>query len=163
MRFGDDILVLDRDDRNVEPDHRAGLAREIAGRRDDVLAGDVALVGLDQPFAGRLLLDADDRGVAVDFGAAIARPLGQRLGQVGGLDIAVIGMLDGAEDAVGLAERPDFLQLLRRELVDLDADRLGDARIIHELVPAVLGAGETDVEQTLLKPTFWPVSASRLP
>ena len=24
MRLGDDILVLDRDDRNVEPDHRAG-------------------------------------------------------------------------------------------------------------------------------------------
>ena len=110
-----------------------------------MLAGDVALVGLDQPFAVRLLLDAGDRRVAVDFGAAVARALGQRLGQVGRLDIAVVGMLDGAEDAVRLAERPDLLQLLRRQHVDLDADRLGDAGIIHELVPAVLGAGQADV------------------
>ena len=58
VRLGDDILVLDRDDRDVEAEHRAGLAHEIAGRGDDVLAGDVALVGLDQPLAGRLLLDA---------------------------------------------------------------------------------------------------------
>ena len=57
MRLGDDVLVLDRDDRHVEADHRAGLAREIAGRRDDVLAGDVALVGLHQPLAGRRALD----------------------------------------------------------------------------------------------------------
>ena len=57
MRLGDDVLVLDRDHRHVEPDHRAGLPREVAARRDDVLAGDVALVGLHQPFAGRRLLD----------------------------------------------------------------------------------------------------------
>ena len=42
-----------------------------------------------------------------------ARALGERLGQVGGLDVAVVGMLDGAEDAVGLAERPDLLDLRR--------------------------------------------------
>ena len=113
MRLGDDILVLDRDDRNVDAQHLAGLAHEIAGRRDDVLAGDVALVGLDQPFAGGFLLDAGDRGVAIDFSAAIARTLGERLGEIGGLDIAVIGMLDGADDAVRLAERPDFLELLQ--------------------------------------------------
>ena len=92
-----------------------------------------------------LLLDADDGGVAIDFGTAIARTLGERLGEIGRLDIAVIGMLDRAEHAVRLAERPDFLDLRRRELVDLDADRLGDARVIHELVPAILGAGEADV------------------
>ena len=56
---------------------------------------------------------AGDGGVAVDLGAAAARALGQGLGQVGGLDVAVVGMLDGAEHAVGLAERPDLLHLLR--------------------------------------------------
>ena len=45
MRFGDDILVLDRDHRHVDPDHAAGRPREIAGRRNDMLANDVALVG----------------------------------------------------------------------------------------------------------------------
>ncbi len=58
VRLGHDVLVLDRDDRNIEPDHGAGLAREIAGRRDHVLAGDVALVGLDEPLARGRPLDA---------------------------------------------------------------------------------------------------------
>ncbi len=113
MRLGHDILVLDRDDGNVDTEHLAGLAHEIAGRRDNVFAGDVALVGLDQPFARRLLLDADDRGIAIDLGTAIARTLGQCLREIGGLDIAVIGMLDGTDDAVSLAKRPDFLELLQ--------------------------------------------------
>ena len=40
MRLGHDVLVLDRDHRDVEPDHGAGLAREVAGGADHVLAGD---------------------------------------------------------------------------------------------------------------------------
>src|SRR5205807_269772 len=67
------------------------------------------------------------------------------LGQVGGLDIAVVGMLDGAQYPVGYAERPDVLDLRRGKYVDLDADRLGDASVVHELVPAVFGAGKADV------------------
>ena len=43
------------------------------------------------------------------------------------------------------AERPDLLELRGRELVDLDADGLGDAGVIHELVPAVGGARQADV------------------
>ena len=42
---------------------------------------------------------------------------------------------------------------------DLDADRLGDAGVIHELVPAVPGAREADVGH-LAKADIWPVSAS---
>ncbi len=145
MRLGDDVLVLDRDHRNIETHHGAGLAREVAGAGDHVFAGDVALVGRHPPFAIHRLRDAGDRGVAIDLGAARARTLGQRLGQVGRLDIAVVGMLDGADDAVGFAQRPDFLQLCGRQLVDLDADGLGHAGVIHELVPAVRGAGEADV------------------
>jgi hypothetical protein len=51
MRFGDDVLVLDRDDRNIEADHGTRLAGKVAGTRDHVLAGDLALVGLDDPLA----------------------------------------------------------------------------------------------------------------
>ncbi len=70
MRLGDDVLVLDRHHRDVEPDHGAGLTDEVAGGADHVLAGDLALVGGDQPLAGRLLGDRGDGGVAVDLGAA---------------------------------------------------------------------------------------------
>ena len=41
----------------------------------------------------------------------VAGALGERLGEIGGLDIAVVGMLDGADDAIGLAQRPDLLDL----------------------------------------------------
>ena len=43
MRLGDDVLMLDRDDRNVQPDHAACLAREVAGGADHMLACDLAL------------------------------------------------------------------------------------------------------------------------
>ena len=61
------------------------------------------------------LLNGGHRGVAIDFSAPAAGTLGQRLGQIGGLDIAIVGMLDGADDAIGLAQRPDFLHLLGRQ------------------------------------------------
>src|SRR5690606_29772118 len=76
MRLGDDELVLDRDHRDIQADHRAGLAGKAAGGAHDVLAGDGALVGLDPPFARRRPADANDPGLAVDLGAAIARALG---------------------------------------------------------------------------------------
>ena len=54
-------------------------------------------------------------------------------------------MLDGPDNAVGFTQRPDFFQLFGCQLVDPDADGLGNPGVIQELVPAVLGAGESDV------------------
>ncbi len=111
------------------------------GAGDDVLAGDVALVGLHHPAAARRPLDRGDDRVAVDLAAHRARALGERLGEVGRLDIAVVRMLDRADDAVGLAERPGFLHLRGGEELHLDADRLGDALVEEELVHAVSSCG----------------------
>ena len=145
VSLGDDVLVLDGNDRHVQPDHGPGLAREIAAGGDHMLTGDVALAGVDHPFAVRLLRDAGDGGVAINGGAQLARALGQGLGQVGGLDIAVIGMLDGADQVIGLGERPDFLDLVRGQEVDVHADGLGHARIVAILVHPVLGQSKADV------------------
>ena len=145
MRFGDDVLVLDRNHRNVEADHGACLPGEVSGRGDDVLAGNVALVSLHHPLAIRLLLNAGHGGVAVDLCPARTRALCHGLGEVGRLDVTIIRMLDGTEQAIRLAQRPDLLDLGGREHVHLDADRLGNAGIIHELVPPILGAGEAYV------------------
>ena len=94
----------------------------------------------------RRALDRGDDGLTVDLGAAIARAARERLGEIGGLDIAVLGMPDGAEKAVGLAERPDLAHLPRRQEFDLDAaDRRGDAGVIFVFVQPVLRARETDV------------------
>ena len=145
MSFGHDILVLDRDHRHVDPDHAAGRPCEIPGRRDDVLADDVALVGRNLPFAAWPPLDRDHGRMAVDLRPALARRPRQGLGQVGGLDIAVLGMLDRADDSVDVAKWPDLLDLLRRQELDRDAYRRGDAGVIVIFVHPVASAGEADV------------------
>jgi len=43
VRFGHDVLVLDRNHGHINPDHLAGLACKIAGGRDDVFAHHIAL------------------------------------------------------------------------------------------------------------------------
>ena len=145
MGFGDDVLMLHRDDRNADPDHPSGAPGEIARRRDDVLADDVALVGDDFPFAARQPLERGHARVPIDLGPAVPCGARQRLGQVGRLDIAVLRVLNCADDAVDVAERPKLLDLIRREELDRDPDRLGDAGIVAVLIEPVAGAGEADV------------------
>ena len=145
MRLGDDILVLNRHHRHVDPDHLAGLPREIAGGRDNVLANDVAFVGRNLPFAAWLPLDRDHGRLAVDLSPEFARRPRKRLRKIRRLDIAVLGMLDRADDSVDVAERPDLLDLLRGQELDLDADRGGDSGVIVIFVHPVAGAREADV------------------
>ena len=123
-----------------------------------MLADDLALVGDDLPFAARRAFDRGDGRVAVDLAAAFARAPRQRLRQIGGLDIAVLRMLDRADDAVGVAERPDLLDLLGRQELHLDADRRRDARVILIFVEAVRVRARRMLE-TWRKPTSSPVSA----
>ena len=113
VRFGHDVLVLDRHDRHVDPDHAARFSREVAGGGDDVFADDVALVGDDLPLAARKPLDRGDGRHAVDLAAAFARRARQRLGEVGGLDIAVLRVLDRPDDPLDVAQRPDLLDFAR--------------------------------------------------
>jgi hypothetical protein len=50
----------------------------------------------------------------VNFRAQLPCAARQRLRQVGWLDIAVIRVLNGADYAIHVAERPDILNLIRR-------------------------------------------------
>ena len=83
-----------------------------------MLASDVALVGRDLPFVARQPLDGRDRRVAVDLGATLTRAARQRLRQIGRLDVTVLGMLDGADNSVDIAKRPDVFDLARRQELD---------------------------------------------
>ena len=111
-----------------------------------MLADDFALVGDDLPFAAVCRLDRDHGGLPVDLGAVVPSAARERLSQIGGLDIAVLGVLDGAQNPLGFAERPDFLDLLWRQGFYLDpADRRGDARVIVVFIEPVARAREADV------------------
>jgi hypothetical protein len=54
-------------------------------------------------------------------------------------------MLDGADDPVDVAERPDRLDVSRRQEADVDPDRARHPGIVAVLVHPVGGAGQADV------------------
>ena len=114
MRFGDDVLVLHGQDRDVETNHGTGSAREATRGRHHVFADDVALVRAYQPLAAGPFLDGRDSRLAMDRRPRGTRTTGQRLREVGGLDIAVPGVADGADQAVADGQWPDLAYLLRR-------------------------------------------------
>ena len=91
------------------------------------------------------MFNRSDGCVTVNFSATGSRTLGQCLGQISRLNIAIIGMLDGTENAVRFTERPNFFELYGCQQIHFDADGFSNARIIHKLIPAILGARETNV------------------
>ena len=145
VRLGDDVLVLHRDDGDVQTDHRAGAPGEVTGRADHVLADDVALVGVHAPLAARGPGDPRDRGVAVDLRAAIARAGRERLGQIRRLHVAVSGVADRPDQAVDVAQRPDLLHLHGRQELDVDPDGARHARVLAILVHPIAVHREPDV------------------
>ena len=134
---GDDVLVLDRDRGDLKADHLGGGAGVVAGGADHVLAGDVALGGLDDPLQALAALDAGDLGLLVDLGAVLAGALGQGHGDVDRRDMAVGRVPERADQAVHGGERPELLDLLDADQVALDADGLGRALVVAVLVHAV--------------------------
>ena len=108
------ILVPDRDDRNIQPNHRPCLPRKVARTGYDMLASDVALIRRNQPLAIGLLRDSRNRCVAINRRAALPRTFCQRLRQIRRLDVTVIGMLNRANDSVHIGKRPNILDLVRR-------------------------------------------------
>jgi hypothetical protein len=110
-----------------------------------MLAGDIAFIGLDQPLAIWLLHESQNRCLAMDLRPQITCADGHGLGNVCGLNIAVARMLDGADQAIGLAQRPDFLDFVRTQACDFDADGLGNRGGLELFVHPVLVHGQANV------------------
>ncbi len=102
--LGDEIVMLEGHDRDIDPDHAADLLRPLAGGIDDDLSADLALRGLDEPaLAGPL-----DRGhgrVAENLRPRGASARRERLGQAARIDVSVGREMGCADDAVQLDER----------------------------------------------------------
>ena len=156
--FGDDILMLDRNRGDADAQQAGGALRVVAGGGHDMLGPDLEdLARTDkvaalfhQPFAGHDPFAASPRipvdlHLAFDAGAGHARALGHGLGHVGGVDIAVCRMEQRALQILGTDQRPAVPDLLGRQELMLDADRLSGGGIQHVFVHAFVGLGHAQV------------------
>ena len=147
----DDVLMLDRDGRHVEAELAAGLAGVVAGRADDVLADDVALVRRDLPLARRRALHAQHLGLLADLGAGRARAAAQGHREIDRRDVAVVGMVERADDlrrvdaVAQVHERPQRLHFGGADDLERHADGVGRAAVLVVLVHAVAARREAQV------------------
>ena len=102
--LGDEVHVLHREHRELEPDHAPHLARPQTGRVDHVLGVDLALVGDHPPQALAGAVERLHPGMAVDLGAELARGAGVRVGDSRGVDVAVDKGLHAAHEALRIEE-----------------------------------------------------------
>ncbi len=72
--------MLNRNDRNIQPNHFAGFPRKIAGCADHMFTGDIALVGGYNPKTIITAANRRHRGIAINFRATVTRTACQRLG-----------------------------------------------------------------------------------
>ncbi len=139
---GDQVLVLDADQRHVDAGQPADLARPLAGAVDHGFAGDLAPVGDDALDPAVLDPDRGDGGVLADGDAAGAGAAGEGLDDVGRRGLAVGRQVGRADHVVDRHQRPERLRLGGGEELHLEAERAGGGGLAAHLGPALRGAGE---------------------
>ena len=79
----------------------AHALRIIPGRVHDLLAGDVALGCVHNPFPARILANAGGGAETLDPRAHLPCTLGEGLRQLCGVDIAIVGVPEAAGEVMG--------------------------------------------------------------
>ena len=157
--LGDDVLVLDRDRRELQPEQPRGALGVVAGGGDDVLGADLeALLGGHQVAAllghhaaarrsTREPVQAKPSTCALRTISTpqLARALGHRLGHVGGVDVAVGRVEERADEVLGAHQRPAVLISAGRQPLEGDADGLGGGGVELEFVHARPGLRHAQV------------------
>ncbi len=144
--ISDPVLVNDRNCRNVEPQHGSGLAGIISCRRDDMLADDIALIGLHLPLTAWQALETFDLGVEIDLGAIVARTFGERHGDIGRRNMAILGVIERAQHImVVFKQRPQFTGACRGNQFGAHALHFGNTHIALVFVKAVARVGNTQL------------------
>ena len=142
--LGDEVLMLHRHHRVGDADHRADLVDPVARRVDDLFAGDITVLGVDDPLAVRLAVNRFDRIKAVDLRARPTRATRQRLGETARVDVAVDRVPQGTHQAVGFHQRMASPAFVGRQQLELDAHALGHADEVVVAVDVILGVRQTD-------------------
>ena len=131
--LGHQVLVLQRDDGQALANQRRHLAGTVARGVDDDLGLDLALRRAEAP-AVAVARHGGDRAAAQDRGAQRPRAAGEGLGRLRGVDVAVARIPQAAQQAGGLQRRIAPLQLVGRQHLELEVQRVGDGGDVAVLV-----------------------------
>ncbi len=141
--FGDEILMLDRDEWHVDAEAGGEAPRPLPGADDDALAFDAASLRNDGADPALVDLQVENLGILEDRDAAHAGAFRQRLGDVGRIGLAIGRQEGSADEIVDIHQRPEIESLLGRQQMHLQAKGLRRRRLPLHLRPALLVAGET--------------------
>jgi len=133
---GNQVVVLERHDGQVDPDHLAQLPCPLAGRVDDNLGANVPSCCAHEPLAV-LSLDASDWRPPIDLGATRQGSLGEGVGHAGRIHVSVSGRVRGGQDIVEIGQRPKLLSRFATDDLERHADRVGNRLAVMELVYAL--------------------------
>ena len=140
--FGDEILVLERHQRQLDTRHCRHFARPQSGRIDDHVGANRALVGFHLPAAVGARTSRDHGREAMHFRTALARAPGVGMGHAGRIDIAAIGLVHDAANAVEIGQWMHAFGLGARQFVELDLEILRLGRLHAQLMFAIGGLRE---------------------
>ena len=99
---------------NIQPGHGAHLGCPEAAGIDHPFAGNIAILGVDNPFTVGLLRQSGDLGVLIDFGAEFFGSQAHSLGNAVGIDISVVRPVKSAQEAFDVHHRVQFRDFIRR-------------------------------------------------
>ena len=107
--------MLHGEDRQLQPDHPADLARPQPAGVDDVLGVDrVAALDLDVPGLVRTLRQPVDQRVLADLRAGQLGALDVGAGDAGRVDVALDRVVQRADEVLRVHQREEVLRLARR-------------------------------------------------
>jgi hypothetical protein len=147
--------VLHRNDRQIEADQLAYLARPRPRRIDHDVGEKVALARHDPPLAPPRALEPGHSCVPLDPRAPIARPFGQRMRHARRIDVPVVRVPHRPEEAARLDKRVEPADLLRSDDLEREPDRPRLAPVTPVLVHPVRHRREPEAPG--------PVEPHRLP
>ena len=142
---GDEVLVLERRDRNVLPGEARDIGTVESGRVDDGFADDRSPAGPDLPFPAPGSLQAGDTGEPNDLRPARPRRCRQRVGELARIDVALVGVVEPAQDrVVGAPPGMHRLHLAGRHHGQLEAGGHRDPDEVTEEVHPVASMGRPE-------------------
>ena len=141
QRRRDDVVVLERDERQVGAGEPADLTSPLARRINDDVGTNLSGPRLEQPAAA-VAADARHRRPAPD--PHVRGATDERVRQPCRIDVAVRRQVRGGDDAARVHERVQVGEPLRRNDVERHSHDLRHRRPLPELVQPILRRGEAD-------------------